>query len=149
MKSTSLMLSIAALLVLGISTPAAGQEVVVIINADNGATDLTATQVRRYFLKTSPTWNDGEKVRPVDRVGASEERETFLNQILSLSPSEFERYWIERQYANAQSRPIRVSDDSEVLRMVESFKGAIGFVSATAYDAADHSRVRAVLRIGS
>ena len=64
MKSTSLMLTIDAMLVLGISAPAASQEVVVIINSDNGATDLTAGQVRRYFLKTSPTWKPRARSRP-------------------------------------------------------------------------------------
>ena len=49
-----------------------------------------------------------------------------------MSPTELERYWIERQYASADTPPAKAPDDATVIRIVKAFKGAIGFVSKEA-----------------
>ena len=77
------------------------------------------------------------------------ERQAFLAEVIGLSAAEVERYWIQKQYANAESPPTKVPDDESVIRMVQSFKGAIGFVSRAAFDAADGSQIKAVLYVGS
>ena len=48
------------------------------------------------------------------------------------SSDELKRYWIERQYANADQPPASVADDASVLKFVSFFKGGIGFVSKSA-----------------
>lgn len=116
---------------LGGSLSAAG-EVVVIVNAANPAGALDAKQVKNHYLKLTPTWANGEKVRPVDQAGAEEGRTAFMAKVLGMKAADFERYWIEKQYASAENPPTKVPDDAGVIKLVKTFKGGIGFVSKEA-----------------
>ena len=49
----------------------------------------------------SPTWTDGEKVRPVDNPGDDAARTAFVTKVLGMSIADFERHWIEQQYASS------------------------------------------------
>ena len=122
-------------LVLGSSVGAAG-EVVVIVNPANPAASLDAKQVKNHYLKLSPAWGNGEKVRPVDQAGADEGRAAFMAKVLGMKAADFERYWIEKQYASAENPPTKVPDDAGVIKLVKTFKGGIGFVTKEAAVAA-------------
>lgn len=143
-----ILLSAAAIGMLFAPAQQAAGQVVVIVNSANQVGSLSQADVKARFLKNSPQWGGGEKVRPVDQSADTAERDAFLSRILGLSASELERYWIEKQYASAMSPPARAPDDATVIRMVASFKGGIGFVSQAAFDAADQSRIKAVLTVG-
>jgi ABC-type phosphate transport system substrate-binding protein len=118
-----------ALLLVAAAGAARGEELVVIVNAANPNASLTQQQVKAYFLKKSPSWANGEKVRPVDRDGDSPERAALLAKILGYNSDELKRYWIERQYASADQPPASVPDEASVLKFVSFFKGGIGFVN--------------------
>ncbi len=126
--------------------PAAAQ-VVVIVNSANLAESLSADDVKAHFLKSPSRWDNGEKVRPVDRAGETAERDVFLSEVLGMSATEVERYWIQKQYASADTPPTKAPDDATVIRMVQSFRGGIGFVSRAAFEASDKSGIKAVLTI--
>lgn len=120
---------------LGGSVTAAG-EVVVIVNPANPAAALDAKQVKNHYLKLSPTWGNGEKVRPIDQAGADEGRTAFMGKVLGMKAADFERFWIEKQYASAENPPTKAPDDAGVIKLVKTFKGGIGFVSKEAAVAA-------------
>jgi ABC-type phosphate transport system substrate-binding protein len=122
----------ATLLASALPTPAAAEELVVIVNAANPNSALTAQQVKSFFMKRTGTWQNGEKVRPVDREGESAERKAFLAQALGLTSDDLKRYWIEKQYQTADQPPASVPDDASVLKFVSFFKGGIGFVTKSA-----------------
>ena len=143
-----ILLSAAAIGMLFVPVQQAAGQVVVIVNSANEVSNLSQSDVKARFLKNSPSWDGGEKVRPVDQSANTAERDAFLSKILGLSASELERYWIEKQYASATNPPAKAPDDATVIRMVTSFKGGIGFVSQAAFDAADQSRIKAVLTVG-
>ncbi len=117
------------LLLAGAPSPAAAAEVLVIVNAANPNAALTAQQVKSYFLKKSGTWQNGEKVRPVDREGESPERKALLAKVLGLTSDELKRYWLEKQYASAEQPAASVPDEASVLKFESFFKGGIGFVT--------------------
>jgi len=112
--------------------PAQAEELVIIVNTANPNAALSLAQAKSYFMKKTGTWQNGEKVRPVDRDGESPERKALLAKVLGLSSDELKRYWIERQYASADQPPASVPDDASVLKFVAFFKGGIGFVSKSA-----------------
>ena len=122
-------------LVLGSSVGAAG-ELVVIVNSANPAAALDAKAVKTHYLKLVPAWANGEKVRPVDQAGADDGRTAFMAKVLGMSASDFERYWIEKQYASGDNPPTKAPDDAGVIKLVKTFKGGIGFVSKEAAVAA-------------
>lgn len=112
-------------LVLGSSVGAAG-EVVVIVNPANPAASLDAKQVKNHYLKLSPAWDNGEKVRPVDQAGADDGRAAFMAKVLGMKAADFERYWIEKQYASAENPPTKVPDDAGVIKLVKTSRAASG-----------------------
>jgi len=124
-----------AALVLSASAAPAG-ELVVIVNAANPQAALDAKAVKSHFLKTIGSWSNGEKVRPVDSAGDAGARAAFVTKVLGMSPSDFERYWLEKQYASAENPPTKAPDDASVIKLVKAFKGGIGFVSKDAAAAA-------------
>ena len=138
-----LKLAFALLLLTG---TAQAEELVVIVNAANPNASLTQQQAKAYFLKKSPSWANGEKVRPVDRDGDSPERTAML-KILGYSSDELKRYWIERQYASADQPPASVPDEASVLKFVSFFKGGIGFITKSGLAKAGGQGVKPVLTL--
>ena len=121
---------------------AAAEELAVIVNTANTTKALDAKAVKAHFLKTLSTWSSGDRVRPVDQADATGKRAAFLGKVLGMSSTEFERYWLERQYASADTPPAKAPDDATVIRIVKTFKGAIGFVSK---EAAEREGAKVVL----
>ena len=121
---------------------AAADELAVIVNVANPTAALDAKAVKARFLKTLSTWSNGDKVRPVDQSDATPKRAAFLGEGPGDVATELERYWIEKQYANADTPPAKAPDDATVIRIVKTFKGAIGFVSK---EAAEREGVKVVL----
>jgi ABC-type phosphate transport system substrate-binding protein len=109
-------------------------EVVVIVNAANPTASMDAKAVKSHFLKSTPTWGHGEKIRPVDLEGP--ERTTFIAKVLGMSATDLERYWIEKQYASGDNPPTKAPDEAGVIKLVKTFKGGIGFVTREAAAAA-------------
>jgi ABC-type phosphate transport system substrate-binding protein len=121
---------------------AAAEELAVIVNVANTTAALDAKAVKAHFLKTVSSWGNGDRVRSVDQTDATPKRAAFLAKVLGMSPTELERYWIEKQYATAVTPPAKAPDDATVIRIVKTFKGAIGFVSK---EAAEREGVKVVL----
>ena len=145
MSYRKLSLLAAAVTALSLHAVASAAEVVVIVNRANPAATLTVKQVKSHFLKNPSTWADGSRVRPVDRSNGGADRAAFLAQVLGMSDPELERYWISRQYATAEEPPPKAKDDAEVISMVDTLAGGIGFVSRKALEDADAANIKAVL----
>ena len=125
--------------------PVAANEIVVIVNAANPVTALDKAAIKAYYMKQKPTWADGERVRSVDIPDDPAARTEFVTKILGLSIAEFERHWIAQQYASGDGPPAKAPDEAAVIKLVQLFKGGIGFVSKAALDKAGDARVKVVL----
>ena len=121
---------------------AAAEELAVIVNVANTTSALDAKAVKAHFLKTVSAWSSGDRVRSVDQSDATPKRAAFLGKVLAMSSTELERYWLEKQYASTDSPPAKDPDDATVIKIVKTFKGAIGFVSR---EAAEREGVKVVL----
>lgn len=121
------------------------RQLVVIVHNSSPVAQLSATEAKAYYIKRQQQWTDGSKVRPVQQLG--EARDAFLKKVLGMSNTEFERYWLERKYAAAESPPKQVDSDEDVIRFVAAMKGAIGFVQGTSLDESSKSKVKAVLKV--
>ena len=114
------------------SSPVNGQDirVAVIVNTSNPFDEMSAAEVKAYFLKRDKKrWKNGAKIRPVDNAGTSQERALFLEQVLHMSAEDVERYWIEVQYRKALAPPLRIEEDYRIMRLISKFEGGIGYVN--------------------
>jgi hypothetical protein len=134
-----------AALVLTAPVVSAG-ELAVIVNTANPQAALDAKAVKSHFLKAISAWGNGEKVRPVDSAGDAAARTAFVSKVLGMTAADFERYWLEKQYASADNPPTKAPDDASVIKLVKAFKGGIGFVSKEAAAAAG-ADVKVVLTV--
>ena len=109
-------------------------ELVIIVNDSNPVSSMTAAEVRKHFLKDTPRWDFGQKVRPADRTYNDAVRDAFLADVLGMTDIEIERYWIEQQYVSGGKPPAALDGDSSVIRFVSQFDGAISFVQRASLD---------------
>ena len=122
-------------------------EMVVVVNSDNPAATMTASQVKlTYLRKINKRWKELNKnIVPVDRKGDSDTRKKFLKDVLQLTSDEVTRYFTEREYQNAEAPPVRFGTDEEIISFVEANPGAIGYVSKSSIKAG--SKVKVILSL--
>lgn len=139
------LVSLVAAVVLSSRNALSAGEMVVIVNKALPADSLSREEVKAHFLKKPGVWGNGVKVQPVDQAVQGPERVAFLSKVLGMTSSDLERHWISEQYATAENPPPRVQDDASVIKMVESWRGGIGFVNRSALT--DVANVKAVLTV--
>ena len=121
---------------------------VVIVNQGNPIGQMTVGQVKLYYLrKIKKRWPSIQKnIRPVDRVGTPSVKNLFLKQVVRMSNGAMSQYFTQKQYTNAETPPIRLSNDTQVVNYVQGHVGAIGYISKGTYQAVKN-KVKAVLII--
>lgn len=140
MTSRAATLALVGFLVAG--SPAAAQELAVIIHQDRDVA-LGVEDVARIYLKQRRFWADGTRIVPVNRDSASAERASFIRLIFGSAASRLVVYW-NRQYFKGVLPPATLASDEAVRRFVAGERRAIGYIRP---DRVDDS-VRVVLHLG-
>jgi ABC-type phosphate transport system substrate-binding protein len=129
------------------SSPPAGNGIAIIVNKENPVSNLSASEVKLYYLRTLkgrwPSINKG--IRPVTRKAKCPERDAFHDQIIKMSDTEVETYFALRQYENAERSPDKMGSDAETIEFVKQEIGAIGFISTKSLTADIQREVKVVL----
>ena len=102
---------------------------VVIVNKANPVSSLSESEVSRYFLKKSKTWNDGVKVEPMDLAEKHRVRQRFSQDIHGRVVSAIKSYWRQQVFSGRSAPPAEVRLEGDVLGFVSNIRGAIGYVS--------------------
>jgi ABC-type phosphate transport system substrate-binding protein len=130
------------------SNSRAEPRLVMIVNQDNPATQISLRDLADFYEKKKRYWPDDTPVRFVDRNPGSPERKTFLRTILKQSESSIDLYWYGQKLHSGDSTPLQVSSDEMVIEFVKSFKGAIGYVSLSTRIAGEPVKVIKVTGAG-
>lgn len=105
-------------------------DIVFIVNADNPTESISSAELKDYYFKKKRNWPDGASVRFIDRTPDAKVRQVFLSTVLNKKAEDLELYWIQ-QKLNGDSAPLKERSESMTIQFVSSFKGAIGYVSAS------------------
>jgi ABC-type phosphate transport system substrate-binding protein len=106
-------------------------EVKLIANPSVGATSVSADDVKRVFLGTKGSLEDGSRVEPVlAKSGAA--HEAFLKQYLGKEDAALQTYYRSLVFTGKGSMPKAFASDAEVVSYVSKTKGAIGYVATGA-----------------
>ena len=140
MKRTATLL-FAALLLLPLSASAASYKV--IVNNAVNVNSLSKKEISDLFMKRTPKWSNGTPVVPVDQSDRSAVRDEFSKTIHGKPTAAVKSYWQQQIFSGRDVPPVEKTSDAEVLALVRSNPGAIGYVDA----AADTGGVR-VLTVG-
>lgn len=135
------------LIVTGFAMPKSqAQEVVVIVNSENPVASMSQIEVKLYYMrKIKQQWPAmGIAILPAGLSANSSAKSGFLSQIMKMTDSELAAYFKQRQFANAEAIPEKFSSETELIAYVANNKGAIAYVSQSAFENADGG-IKAVL----
>lgn len=125
MKTTRAMLFC---LLLGSLVPFAGAGVVVVGNAATPGAQLSTDQVRQLFLGKASKLPDGTAVVVLDLREGDPLRVTFVEGVLGKTEQQLLGHWAKMIFTGRGQPPRTVDNVREVLRIVGSTPGAIGYI---------------------
>jgi len=125
------LLAAVACLALAAALPAAADDFKVIVHPENPATEVTAAQLSRLFLKKTLRWEDGTAAQPVEPA-TPRLRERFALSVHERSVNAVRAYWNQVIFSGRDVPPIEKPGDAEVVAFVRASRGAVGYVSAGA-----------------
>ena len=131
-------------LLLGAVTPAfAGEELVLIVSTRSDVDQLDSPLVRRLFLGLTVTQH-GNRLRPALNEADPEIKELFLQNIVSMSDSTYDRYVLRLSLLQGRTQPTVYRNNAELINAVAADPTVVGYVWAR--DVAHDPRIR-ILRI--
>jgi phosphate transport system substrate-binding protein len=114
--------------VLTFLTPCFAHHMAVVVNKDNNVENVTAIHLSRIFRSEIKKWPDGKAVVLVLHKDSAGETET-LERLNKITADE-----LKAMIAAHKDSIVMVDSDAEVLKIVQSTPGAIGFVDVRAVD---------------
>jgi hypothetical protein len=108
-------------------TPCFAHHMAVVVNKDNNVGNVTAVHLAKILRMDVRKWPDGKAIIVVLHKDSAGEAET-LERLVKISPAELKSLI-------AAHKDIMVADsDADVLKIVQSIPGAIGFVDVRSVD---------------
>lgn len=131
-------------LLLGAATPAfATEELVLIVSAHSDVDQLDSPLVRRLFLGLTVT-EHGRSLRPYLNESDSQLKEIFLQNIVSMSDSTYDRYVLQQSLKQGRTQPVVYRSNAQLISSVALDPTAVSY--AWLRDVVHDPRVR-VLRV--
>jgi len=117
-----------AAFVLTLLTPCFAHHMAVVVNKNNNVENVTAVHLSRILRSEVKKWPDGKAVVLVLHRGSEGETET-LQRLNKMSTDE-----LKALIAAHKDSIVMADSDAEVLKIVQSTPGAIGFVDVRSVD---------------
>jgi len=121
----------------------AADQLVLIVSADSKVEQLDSLEVRKLFLGLTVTY-DGDRLRPVLDETDARVKEIFLQNIVSMSDTTYDRSLLRLALIQGQIKPTAYKDIALLLKAVEADPTAVSY--AWAKDVAHDSRIK-ILRV--
>ena len=119
---------IAAVVTLSCTLLASAGDVKVIVNRANAVSALSSEELKRVFLGTKTSLDDGTRVEPVIKKDGMTHEE-FVKKYLGKTSTALETYYRSLVFTGKGSMPKSFESDAQVVAYVAKTKGAIGYVS--------------------
>jgi hypothetical protein len=131
-------------LLLGAARPAlSGEALVLIVSARSNISQLDSSSVRKLFLGLTVT-QDGIRLRPALNEADAQIKELFLQNIVSMSDSTYDRYVLRLSLLQGQSQPAVYKNTSQLIDAVAADSALVSY--AWQRDVSHDGRVR-ILRV--
>jgi hypothetical protein len=132
------------LLLLSTATPAlAGEELVLIVSTRSDVDQLDSPLVRKLFLGLTVT-HHGNRLHPVLNEADPEIKELFLQNIVSMSDSTYDRYVLRLSLLQGRTQPTVYRSNADLINAVAADATVVGYVWAR--DVAHDPRIK-ILRV--
>ena len=101
----------------------------VIVNGSNSIDSLSKNMLIRFFTKKVMEWEDGSEVVPIDLQRDSSVRALFTRIVMQKEVASMVTYWAVQLFSGRSTPPVEFETEEEILKYVQSNKGAIGYIS--------------------
>lgn len=102
-------------------------EIVVVVNAESGVSELSRDQVVNIYMGRYSGLPSGITAFPVDLQPLKQD---FYEGLVNQTLSELNSYWARLVFSGRASPPRQLPDAAAVLEVVSNNKGAIGYLDA-------------------
>lgn len=116
--------------------PALARDIVVVANPALPVETLSTDDLRAIYLGER-TYVARMKVFPVAYATSDLVTEGFLRAVVGKTPSQFEAYWVKEIFHSGRLPPRKALSVADVLRIVATDPGAVGYVPAEALQGLD------------
>jgi ABC-type phosphate transport system substrate-binding protein len=106
-----------------------GASLKVVVNATVKSSTISADELKRIFLATKTSFNDGSHAEPVLEKGGPA-HEAFLKEYIGKTDVALQTYYRSLVFTGKASMPKALATDAAVVAYIAKTKGAIGYVSA-------------------
>jgi len=100
----------------------------VIVHPDVPMQSVSVTQLRGIYSMRQQKWPDGTPVRVFVLSNQTALHQQFSKQKLQMFPYQLDRIWQKITYSGLGSAPVVLSSELQMIEMVSSTEGAIGYV---------------------
>ena len=121
----------------------AAERLVLIVSADSKVEQLDSLEVRKLFLGLTVTYN-GDRLRPVLDEADARIKEIFLQNIVSMSDTTYDRSVLRLALIQGQIKPIAYKDIALLIKAVIADPTAVSY--AWAQDVVHDPRIK-ILRV--
>jgi hypothetical protein len=135
--------AVLATLLAASGTVSAADQLVLIVSADSKVEQLDSLEVRKLFLGLTVIHN-GDRLRPVLDEADPRVKEIFLQNIVSMSDSTYDRSVLRLALIQGQIKPIAYKDIDLLIKAVIADPTAVSYTWAK--DVAHDSRIK-ILRV--
>lgn len=100
----------------------------VVVNNSVAVDKLTQAQLRSIFTMRQIQWPDGSPIFVVVLPDSSPEHQRFSREQLRLFPYQLTNIWDRQSFSGTASRPQLAADQAQMLQLLRTTPGAIGYV---------------------
>ena len=115
-------------ILLGVTATPAAADYVIIVNPKSAVDTLTREEVVNIFMGRSRKLPSGLRALPVDLALPVVAKDQFYASLVGKSAQEINSYWARLMFTGQGSPPRQADSEEEVLDIVASLKGGIGYV---------------------
>ncbi len=109
-------------------TSAAFAEDVIIVNKRNPISDISPVQLKNIYNGRIKFWDDGTRIIPVDLADEHPSASRFAANFLGVDLDTKRKFWMQKLYAGAGTPPLQKSKCADIIAIVASEPGAIGYI---------------------
>lgn len=107
-------------------------DLVIIVNPASGVERISRDEVTAIFMGRTKKLPSGITALPIDQVASNRDKARFYAELINKELSEINSYWARLIFSGQASPPRQADTVAEVIEIVSSNKGAIGYVPRSA-----------------
>lgn len=123
---------------------AADRAAVLVVGADSPVTTLEPLEMRKLFLGF-PVQRDGRLLRPVRNIGDDRLSLVFLQHVVAMSQTAYDRRILTQVLQQGRPRPQEVRQRDQLIKMLAADPYAVSFMWTTDVPASPRLRILRVL----